>query len=47
MVLVILVIDLIEGERLLVVYQLRRDVIGCKGSKKKKMIAAFRFVYCK
>ena len=46
MVLVILVIDLIEGERLLVVYQLRRDVIGCKDCK-KKMIAAFRFVYCK
>ena len=36
MVLVILVIDLIEGERLLVVYQLRRDVIGCKDCKKKK-----------
>ena len=45
MVLVILVIDLIEGERLLVVCQLRRDVIGCKDCK--KMIAVFRFVYCK
>ena len=42
MVLVAMVIDLIEGEMLLVICRLRRDVIGCK-----KMTAAFRFVYCK
>ena len=42
MVLVAMVIDLIEGENLLVVCQLRRGVIGCK-----KVTAAFPFVYCK
>ena len=44
MVLMALVIDLIEGEVLFVVCQLRRDVIGCKNCK--KMIAAFRLIYC-
>ena len=44
MVLVILVIDLIEGERLLVVYQLRRDVIGCKGSKKNDCCFSIRLL---
>ena len=45
MVLAAMVIDLIEGEMLLVVCQLRRVVIGFKDCK-KKMIAVFRFVYC-
>ena len=31
---VALVIDLIEGELLFVIFQLRRDVIGCKDCKK-------------
>ena len=34
MILVALVIDLIEGEMLFVVCQLRRDVIGCNDCKK-------------
>ena len=44
MVLVILVIDLIEGERLLVVYQLRRDVIGCKDCKKNDCCFSIRLL---